>query len=92
MDEVKEMKAWCIEDPENYLWCKSTHGMQEVRNIFYKIKELKYIDKPDYEYIREQLKFILQKEERTLSSSNTREFDSVLYLSLLNRERELYLQ
>jgi serine/threonine protein kinase len=78
MDEVKEMKAWCMDDPESYLWCGNTREMQEIRKIFHKIKELKYTDTPDYEYIREQLKFLLQKEEGTFCSLSTRELVPVL--------------
>eukprot|EP00826_Nyctotherus_ovalis_P036231 TRINITY_DN3198_c0_g1_i11.p3 TRINITY_DN3198_c0_g1~~TRINITY_DN3198_c0_g1_i11.p3 ORF type:complete len:101 (-),score=27.61 TRINITY_DN3198_c0_g1_i11:250-552(-) len=67
MDEVKEMKAWCLEEPENYLWCGSTRRLQEVRNIFHSIRGLKYGDRPDYKYVREQLKTLLQREEATCS-------------------------
>jgi hypothetical protein len=68
MDEVKIMKAWCLSDPEHNLWCSTTRNMPEVRNIFYKIKQLQFADRPDYDYIREQLNTLLQKEEGTNSS------------------------
>lgn len=79
MDEVREMKAWCLEEPETYLWCGSTRGLQEVRNIFRSIKALKYSDRPDYEYMREQLRALLQREEATRSPA-TREVTAVRVL------------
>ena len=72
-------------------WSTTTHKMQEVRNIFYKINELKYEDKPDYEYIREQLKTLLQKEEGLHTSLDTGE-TLVVNHSIIYRRRELCLR
>jgi len=71
MDEVRDTKAWCLENPSTYLWC-TTKNIPEIHNIFYKIKQLKYSDRPDYNYIREQLITLLQKEEGTHPSLDTK--------------------
>ena len=55
MDEVKAIKTQCLDNPERLLW-NATKNIQEVKNIFYHLKKLEYKDKPDYEYIRNQLK------------------------------------
>lgn len=80
MDEVRDIKTLCFNDPENHLWRTTTSEMQEVRNIFYKIKELQYADRPDYDYIRDQLTILLQKEEtkNPLALLDTRESVSVI--------------
>lgn len=91
MDEVKNIKSCCLSDPENYLWSTTTNKMQEVRNIFHKINELKYEDKPDYDYIREQLKILLQKEEGLHTSLDTGE-TLVVNHSIIYRRRELCLR
>ena len=52
----------CHPDPEQDIWKTTTANMPEVRNIFYKIKELQFPDRPDYEFIRNQLNILLQKE------------------------------
>ena len=57
MEQVKEIKTQCLEDPEKYLWVV-TKDVQEVKNIFYHLKKLNYSDKPDYDYIRNELKTI----------------------------------
>lgn len=80
MDEVRNMKAWCLSDPENCLWCSTTKNMQEVRNIFYKLKQLQYSDRPDYDYIRDQLTTLLQKEEGTHPSVDIKTSATVNFL------------
>lgn len=72
MDEVGSLKAWCMENPEASLWCGTTRNMPEVRSIFYRIKQLRFADRPDYDYIRDQLTTLLQKEEGTQSSLDTK--------------------
>jgi tRNA(Ile)-lysidine synthase TilS/MesJ len=72
MDEVRDTKAWCLADPSTYLWCSTTKNIQEIHNIFYKMKQLEYSDRPDYNYIREQLTTLLQKEEGTHPSLDTK--------------------
>lgn len=62
-DDVKEMKNRCLNDPEQYLWKTNTANMQQIKNIFWSIKRLKYADRPDYKYIREQLSELLKDEE-----------------------------
>lgn len=65
-------------NPEGHLWRSATNKMQEVQNIFYKLKELKYSDKPDYNYIKNQLRILLQKEEGVHLSVDTGESFSVI--------------
>jgi hypothetical protein len=62
MDDVRDIKSKCLLDPERYLW-KATSNIQEVKNIFYKLSETLYSDKPDYKFIRNQLNTLLLKEE-----------------------------
>lgn len=61
MDEVKAEKQLILSMPERFLWkgCE----IQEVRNIFYSIKSLKYADRPDYEFIREEISRIVFKKK-----------------------------
>ena len=47
MDEVKDIKTRCLGSPDRLLWDK-TKNIEEVKNIFYYIKKLKYSDMPDY--------------------------------------------
>lgn len=75
VDDVKELKTKCLAEPEKYIWRTTTNSMPELRNIFYKIANLKYADRPDYVYIRDQLNFLYQKEEakeQSLRSVDTR--------------------
>jgi hypothetical protein len=46
--------------------------MEEVKNIFYYIQKLKYEDRPDYEYIRQQL---VSLQEKTTSSQTKTKSD-----------------
>jgi len=62
-DEVRDVKTKCFEDPEHNLWKTTTARLQEVKNIFYCLKKLQYVDRPDYEYIRQQLFSLLHNEE-----------------------------
>ena len=60
MDEVKNIKTECLNNPEEKLWIV-TKDVPEVKNIFYHLKRLKYEDVPDYALIRNQLKSILER-------------------------------
>jgi len=62
MDDVRDIKAKCLLDPECHLWKTTTSNMPEVKSIFYKLNETLYSDKPDYKFIRNQLNTLLQKE------------------------------
>eukprot|EP00826_Nyctotherus_ovalis_P058164 TRINITY_DN7978_c0_g2_i4.p1 TRINITY_DN7978_c0_g2~~TRINITY_DN7978_c0_g2_i4.p1 ORF type:complete len:332 (+),score=35.52 TRINITY_DN7978_c0_g2_i4:549-1544(+) len=75
MDEVRDIKAKCLADPEKLLWRTTTSGIQQVCNIFYAIQRLEYADRPDYGYIREQLNVLLAKEDAKCCQalSDTRE-------------------
>ena len=55
----------CLKNPETCLW-STTRGLQEVQNIFHKIQQFKYGDRPDYDYIKEQLNTLLKKEEASV--------------------------
>ena len=63
VDEVRDMKARCLANPEEQLWKNTTAGVEEVKNIFHSIKQLEYPDRPNYEFIRRELLRLLQKEE-----------------------------
>lgn len=60
MEEVKNIKTECLNNPEEKLWI-ATKDCPEVKNIFYHLKDLSYKDIPDYKYIRNQLKNILER-------------------------------
>ena len=62
MDEVKGIKTQCLKNPEKELW-KKTQNLEEVKNIFKYLNRLKYVDKPDYNYIKEQLISIYENNE-----------------------------
>lgn len=91
MDEVRDIKAQCLADPEKLLWRTTTSGMQEVHNIFYNLQQLKYSDRPDYNYIKEQLNSLLQKEEAKYSQafSDTRETITVFLLSFILEKKKV---
>jgi hypothetical protein len=61
-DDVKQIKEQCLIFPEKYLWPNTLCDNQEMRNIFYAINCLKYEDKPNYLYIRQQLVAMLNTE------------------------------
>jgi hypothetical protein len=60
MDEVKNIKTDCLNNPEEKLWIV-TKNIPEVKNIFFHLKSLNYKDQPSYAYIRGQLKSILNR-------------------------------
>jgi hypothetical protein len=72
MEEVRIIKANCLEHPDEKLWRGATRHITEVRTIFHHLNSLRYEDKPDYSLIRNCLKEILVKNEgipRPMSSS-----------------------
>ena len=60
MDEVKNIKTDCLNNPEEKLWIV-TKNIPEVKNIFFHLKSLNYKDQPSYAYVRGQLKSILNR-------------------------------
>jgi hypothetical protein len=59
-----------LTDPEKYLWKTTTREMNEMKQIFCSISKLRYDNKPDYAFIRNQLYSLLLRAEE-LESSNT---------------------
>ena len=74
VDDVRDVKIRCFQDPEKNLWKTTTSKMPEVRNIFYSLLKLQYVDRPNYDYILEQLKNLLMKEQ--FKEINIRTIDS----------------
>lgn len=70
-DDVRDVKAKCLAEPEKHLWKTTTANLQEVRNIFNSIMKLKYGDRPDYNYIKLQLESLLHTEESRLGIYST---------------------
>ena len=60
--EIIEIKQKCIDEPEKYLFLTSTKNNKEIINIFNYIKNLKFENEPDYEYIYNQLSILKKKE------------------------------
>ena len=60
--EIIETKQKCIEEPEKYLFLTNTKNNNEITNIFNYIKNLKFENEPDYEYISNQLSILKNKE------------------------------
>ena len=60
--EIIETKQKCIDDPEKYLFLSTTKNNKEIINIFNYIKNLKFENEPDYEYIYNQLSILKNKE------------------------------
>ena len=40
MDQVRDIKQRCLDDPENLLWSRETIDMPEIRQIFLSVKSL----------------------------------------------------
>ena len=60
--EIIETKQKCIEEPEKYLFLTNTKNNKEINNIFNYIKNLKFENEPDYDYIHNQLSILKNKE------------------------------
>ena len=54
-DEILECKKRCMDEPDKYLFLKSTKNNNEIMNIFKYIKNLNFETEPDYNYILNQL-------------------------------------
>ena len=64
--EIVEIKQKCIDQPEKYLFLTNTKNKKEIINIFNYIKNLKFENEPDYEYIFNQLSILKNKEVQKL--------------------------
>ena len=62
IDEIKDCKKKCLDEPDKYLFLGSTKNIKEINNIFEYIKNLKFETEPDYNYIMNQLSIIKNKE------------------------------
>ena len=62
IDEIKECKKKCLDEPDKYLFLGNTKNNKEINNIFEYIKNLKFETEPDYNYITNQLSIIKNKE------------------------------
>ena len=62
IEEIKECKKKCIDEPNKYLFLNSTKNNKEIYNIFEYLKNLKFETEPDYNYIMNQLLIIKNKE------------------------------
>ena len=61
-EEIKECKKKCLDDPDKYLFLSSTKNIKEINNIFEYIKNLKFETEPDYNFIKNQLLILKNKE------------------------------
>ena len=57
-DEILECKKRCMDEPDKYLFLKSTKNNNEIMNIFKYIKNLNFETEPDYNYILNQLSIL----------------------------------
>ena len=62
IDEIKECKKKCLDEPDKYLFLSSTKNNKEIYYIFEYIKNLKFETEPDYNYIKNQLSILKNKE------------------------------
>ena len=69
-DEILECKQRCLNEPEKYLFLKSTKNNNEIMNIFKYIKNLKFETEPDYNYILNQLSILKNKEIQKILYNN----------------------
>jgi hypothetical protein len=58
-----------LSHPDKFLWSSSTKEFPQIKTIFNHIKGLQYEDRPDYQFIRNELKSILHV--RKLREQNT---------------------
>lgn len=82
-DDVRDIKAKCLSNPEEHLWKTAINGMREIKNIFFCIARLRYEDRPDYDYIRKELNALLQREEIKEHSQPSLETRTSTAVSLL---------
>lgn len=78
-ETVGNIKAMCLAEPEKYLWTNPHTRQLELRNIFESIRHLAYSDRPNYEYIHQQLVELLMK-EKVCGSEPQQDVPSVPYV------------
>eukprot|EP00826_Nyctotherus_ovalis_P012589 TRINITY_DN1333_c0_g1_i5.p1 TRINITY_DN1333_c0_g1~~TRINITY_DN1333_c0_g1_i5.p1 ORF type:complete len:150 (+),score=29.04 TRINITY_DN1333_c0_g1_i5:929-1378(+) len=83
-DDVRESKSRCLNCPELHLW-KTTANMQEVKDIFWAIKKLRYADRPDYQFIRQKLVALLKNEK---CGKDAKPYASISVYLLFNNNRD----
>jgi tau tubulin kinase len=69
-EEILECKKRCLNEPEKYLFLKSTKNNNEIMNIFKYVKNLKFETEPDYNYILNQLSILKNKEIQKILYNN----------------------
>ena len=69
-DAIFECKKKCLDEPEKYLFLKSTRNNKEIMNIFEYLKNLKFETEPDYNFILNQLLIIKNKEIQKILYKN----------------------
>lgn len=80
VENAINVKTKCLENPEQLLWKTTTANIIQVRNIFNSIKSLEYGDRPNYEYIRAQLKELLEEPDQ---AGHTTEPQSIIPRNVL---------
>ena len=65
-----ECKKKCLDEPEKYLFLKTTKNNKEIMNIFEYIKNLKIETEPDYNFIMNQLLILKNKEIQKIIYQN----------------------
>ena len=92
-----ECKKKCLDEPEKYLFLKSTKNNKEIMNIFEYIKNLKFETEPDYNFIMNQLLILKNKEiQKILYQNEIKNQILILQQNLLSKNthpnnNELYL-
>jgi len=81
-DEIEAVKNDCINNPEKFLLTNKCNKPQ-LFEIFYHIKSLKYVDKPDYNLIRNKLRE-LQSIEITKANLSDRTLMTYIQQSLFS--------
>ena len=69
-DAIIDCKKKCLEEPEKYLFLKSTKNNKEIMTIFEYIKNLKFETEPDYNFIMNQLLILKNKEIQKILYNN----------------------
>ena len=96
-DAIIDCKKKCLEEPEKYLFLKSTKNNKEIMTIFEYIKNLKFETEPDYNFIMNQLLILKNKEiQKILYNNEINNQILILQQNLLSKNtysnnNELYL-
>ena len=69
-DVILECKKKCLNEPDKYLFLKSTKNNDEIINVFEYIKNLNFETEPDYNYILNQLSILKNKEIQKILYNN----------------------